>query len=121
MKARYLRREKGQGCIEFLIALAIIIILILAVIWIISGLIVLIRENLIVIQSTPPPTTIPAETVVPTEFINTPSVTTPGVLPTEKTDGTSVDNIAESTTTPSQSAAPEKTFWENISDWIYGR
>ena len=122
MKARYLRREKGQGCIEFLVALAVIVILILAVVWIISGLIVLIRENLKIIQSTPLPATQTVETVVPPEFLSTPGVATYEVSPVEKvTSETPVGKTDESTATPSQPATQEKTFWENISDWINGR
>jgi hypothetical protein len=131
MKPRFSKQERGQGCIEFIVGLVIIVIIVLAIIWAITELVTLIKKNIIEIQSTTPTPTVEITDIPVTKVPETfePESGLP-ILETEMPEEipTPVITIMPtiSTATPGQTPSalptpthqPEKPIWEQFLDWF---
>ncbi|MBI5935852.1 MAG: hypothetical protein HY867_19275 [Chloroflexi bacterium] len=120
MKVGHSRREIGQGCIEFIVGLAIIVIVILAIIWAISELTILIKRNVQEIRSTATPvavSTTPHLLQNDNENIGTISPEDNSTVLATATPNTTntTEEPADATTSP---VPPKKSTWERFVDWV---
>lgn len=131
MKPRFSKHERGQGCIEFIIGLVIIVIIVLAIVWVITELVTLIKVNILEIRSTTPTPTAEITGIPVTEIPKTfEPESDPPILETEMPVEISTPVITIvpiiSTATPNQTQStlpiptnqPEKSIWEQFLDWF---
>lgn len=131
MKSNYSKSEQGQGCIEIIVGLVIIVVIIMAIVGALTELAARIKKNIVDIQSTPlisvtdvgdisdikTPETFELEGTasIPEPFatIETPnSVVT--IVPIVETALPNATQIAQ----PETPNLPKKTFWQKILDWL---
>lgn len=120
MKVGRSRREIGQGCIEFIVGLAIIVIVILAIIWAISELTILIKRN--VQEFRPIATPVAVSTVPPllqndNENIGTiaPEDNSAELATATPNSINTTEEPADTTTSP---VPPKQSTWERFVEWV---
>jgi len=120
MKVRHSQYEKGQGGCEYVIGLVIIILLCLGAVWLITKLVVMIKDN--VTDMNPPTATLQAPSTAETTLVppTSPITSTPNIIPQE-TDETPTPIMIEPPipTVPAETPdGPSVGLWQQFLNWL---